>query len=77
VVGVPDRRWGQRICALIVPSPEFAGIQALATLIRPHLAPYKQPKQWWVVTALPRTPTGKLRRAEALALIDGGGEIEV
>lgn len=77
VVGIPDRRWGQRVCALIVPSPEFTDIEALAILLRPHLAPYKQPKQWQVVTALPRTPAGKLRRTEALALIDGGGEIEV
>ena len=77
VVGVPDRRWGQRVCALIVPSPEFTDIEALAVLLRPHLAPYKQPKQWQVVTALPRTPAGKLRQAEALTLIDGGGEIGV
>lgn len=75
VVGVPDRRWGQRVCALIVPTSEFAGIEALAALVRPQLASYKQPKQWRVVTALPRTPAGKLRRAEALALIDGGGEV--
>jgi O-succinylbenzoic acid--CoA ligase len=75
VVGVPDRQWGQRVGALIVPTPEFRGIEALAALLRPHLAPYKQPKQWRIVSALPRTPAGKLQRTKALALMAESEEV--
>ena len=75
VVGVPDRQWGQRVGALIVPTREFRGIETLAALLRPHLAPYKQPKQWRIVSALPRTPAGKLQRTKALALMAESEEV--
>jgi long-chain acyl-CoA synthetase len=64
VFGLPDERWGQRVCAAIVgtASPEVVRTQA-----RELLAAYKCPKQVFVVDALPRTSTGKVLR---LALAD-------
>jgi long-chain acyl-CoA synthetase len=64
VFGLPDDRWGQRVCAAVVGSATPATVQAHA---RAHLAAYKCPKQVFVVPTLPRTTTGKLRR---LALAD-------
>ena len=65
VIGVPDVTWGQRVVA-IVRSREGASIDA-ALLIehcRARLARYKAPSEIHVVTdPLPRTASGKLRRA--------------
>lgn len=64
VFGVPDERWGQRVCAAVVPAPgadvESAVVLAAA---RERLAPYKRPKDVYVAADLPHTSTGKLRRS--------------
>ncbi len=75
VCGVPDERWGQRVCAAVVLAP---GAEAAATVAaasahaRRRLAGYKRPKQVAVVGALPRTATGKVRRLDVPALIGPG-----
>ncbi len=73
VFGLPDPRWGQRVCAAVVGRPELdlAAVEALAAA---RLAPYKRPKQYVRATDLPRTATGKLlRRAVASHLGLAGG----
>jgi acyl-CoA synthetase (AMP-forming)/AMP-acid ligase II len=66
VVGIPDRRWGELVKAVVVvrddaPPPSVAAIQEH---VREHLAHFKVPTQVEFVDVLPRTPTGKvLRRA--------------
>ena len=59
VYGVPDDRWGQRVCAAVVGS---ADEESLAAFARERLAPPKRPKTWRFVDELPRTLTGKVRR---------------
>ena len=59
VYGVPDDRWGQRVCAAVVGSADASALDAWA---RERLAPPKRPKEWHHVEALPRTATGKVRR---------------
>ena len=61
VFGVPDERWGQRVCAAVVGSATPAEVQARA---RERLAAYKCPKEVFVVDDLPHTATGKLRRLD-------------
>jgi long-chain acyl-CoA synthetase len=61
VFGVPDERWGQRVCAAVVGSATPTEVQARA---RERLAAYKCPKAVFVVEDLPRTATGKLRRLD-------------
>jgi acyl-CoA synthetase (AMP-forming)/AMP-acid ligase II len=71
VFGVPDERWGQRVCAAIVGDVDEAALVAWA---RQRLAPAKRPKQLLRVSSLPRTTTGKVRRLElsrALGLDEG------
>ncbi|WP_396449865.1 class I adenylate-forming enzyme family protein [Actinomadura sp.] len=65
VVGVPDEKWGQRVVAYVVPAdtPEGAALTA-ADCDRhcrehPMLAPYKRPRAYRFVDALPLTATGK------------------
>ena len=66
VVGAPDEQRGQIVVAHVVPR---AGVQpgdALAERLQAHvkatIAPYKYPRAVRFTDALPRTPTGKIRR---------------
>jgi acyl-CoA synthetase (AMP-forming)/AMP-acid ligase II len=47
------------VCAAVVGTATPDDVMAHARL---HLAPYKRPKQVFVVGALPHTSTGKLQR---------------
>lgn len=76
VLGVPDPEWQESVLALIV----AAGSSPLDTdSILDHcstrLAPYKVPKQLRVVPDLPKTNSGKLRRAGLAGLLGGSGPV--
>ena len=77
VVGVADAVWGQRVVAVVrladdVPDARAAA-EALRAGCRTRLAGYKVPREVRVVTEpLPRTASGKVRRAEVQATLDGG-----
>jgi long-chain acyl-CoA synthetase len=77
VFGLPDERWGQRVCAAYVAdgrAPAGAATsyeEALRAAASSRLAPYKRPKTYVVTKDLPHTATGKLMRravAEHLGL---------
>lgn len=59
VYGMPDERWGQRVCAAVVGKVDAATLDAFA---RERLAPPKRPKEYHQLDDLPRTLTGKVRR---------------
>lgn len=61
VFGVPDERWGQRVCAAVVGD---VTVDAVMAHVRANLAAYKCPKDVYRVDELPHTSTGKLRRLE-------------
>lgn len=67
VYGVPDETWGQKVCATVVGLTSPAELDRWA---RERLAPPKRPKDYTFVDELPRTLTGKVRRAE---LVDAAG----
>lgn len=69
VVGMPDERWGQIITAFIVPAADASVTGAdLDTHCRASsLAPFKRPRRYVFVTALPKSPVGKLLRRQLLA----------
>ncbi len=66
VVGLPDERWGEIVCAVVVmeagaPAPEVAALRAH---IGERLAAYKHPRRVEVVDRLPRTSaTGQVQRS--------------
>jgi fatty acid CoA ligase FadD22 len=63
VAGVVDVEGASRLEAFVVAVPGAAGFEdELVALARSELAPFKVPGAVHVVDALPRTPTGKLRR---------------
>jgi len=62
VVGLPDPRFGERICAVIeleagVPEP---GLAEIAAHVKSQLADYKSPRNLVVVDSVGRAPNGKV-----------------
>jgi acyl-CoA synthetase (AMP-forming)/AMP-acid ligase II len=69
VIGVPDERTGERVCAVVVPSPDAA--VTLAALVEhcvaAKLARYKHPERMELVDGLPRNALGKVLKKELRA----------
>lgn len=66
VVGVPDDRFGEELCAWIKMRPGAAPLDAdaLKVFAAGKLAHYKVPRYVMVVDAFPMTVTGKIRKVE-------------
>jgi acyl-CoA synthetase (AMP-forming)/AMP-acid ligase II len=59
VIGVPDDKWGERLCACAVLHPgEMLTAAQVETFCRGRLAGYKIPRELRVLTTLPRTANG-------------------
>ncbi|WP_346772070.1 AMP-binding protein [Auritidibacter ignavus] len=61
VVGVPDDKWGERPVAYIVGDVDPEDLRAHC---RERLAGFKVPDRFEILTELPRTATGKIRKNE-------------
>ncbi len=61
----PDPEWGERVVAWVVPTDRSSvpGADELREQVRSALPPWCAPKEVVVVDDLPRTPSGKVRRA--------------
>jgi O-succinylbenzoic acid--CoA ligase len=71
VFGVPDREWGERVAAVIVPAAEEPDRRALDAALRQRLAPFKRPRAIAFARELSLTPSGKVdRRAAARTFTD-------
>lgn len=72
VYGGDDPEWGQQVRALVVPPPgRSPDPEAVRAWLRDRLAPHKCPRTIVVVDGLPRTTTGKPKRATASAEMPG------
>ncbi|GAA3268388.1 acyl--CoA ligase [Dactylosporangium vinaceum] len=74
VVGVPDARWGEVVCAVLVvpPGAEPPTVADVRAHVAGRLASFKQPRRVSVVDAIPRTPaTGQIQRTRLRALVSG------
>lgn len=71
VVGRPDDRLGEAIAAFVQPAPDVeVGVEDLMALCRANLAPYKVPDEVCFVEAFPRSPLGKIARAQVQAMAE-------
>ena len=59
VIGLPDPRWGETVCAVIVEHAHSSD-DALSMHCRRHLAGYKTPRFWFRCDALPLNASGKV-----------------
>jgi long-chain acyl-CoA synthetase len=65
VVGQPDKEWGERVTAYIIPKPgRKIDEKELKSFLKEHLSPFKVPKEFFVVNDLPRTPAGKIQKRD-------------
>ena len=65
VVGLPDKEWGHRIHA-IVESSEPVSSKELIKFALDYLPPYKIPKSFELVDAIPRNESGKVVRSKLI-----------
>ncbi|MBP6877620.1 MAG: AMP-binding protein [Phenylobacterium sp.] len=78
VVGVPDPRFGERICAVVEPEPSAdpPSLEDMAAHVKSKLAAYKAPRELVVVPSIGRAPNGKVdykaSRERALAALGVG-----
>ncbi|MSO86616.1 MAG: cyclohexanecarboxylate-CoA ligase [Acidimicrobiia bacterium] len=67
VIGIPDPKTGERVCAVVVPSDPAAPL-SLADMVafarQAGLMTQKLPERLEIVDALPRNPTGKVLKFE-------------
>ena len=65
VIGLPDDEWGRRVHAVIeAAQPDSIPSEAdLTDWLRLRLTSYKLPKSYEFIPALPRDPSGKIRRS--------------
>ena len=67
VVGVPDREFGQRFAAYVVPRPGAAiSPTVVRDYVHAHLPRFAVPRDVYFVSALPRNATGKVVRRNLL-----------
>jgi long-chain acyl-CoA synthetase len=65
VVGLPDKEWGERVTAFITPKPGQKIVpEELKTFLKSRLSPFKVPKEYIVVSELPKSPAGKILKRE-------------
>jgi len=76
VVGVPDQRWGQVVCAAIVLADGASAptVEDLRGRCEGRLASYKHPRRIEIVDAIPRTAsTNQIQRRILVQRITGAG----
>jgi acyl-CoA synthetase (AMP-forming)/AMP-acid ligase II len=63
VVGLPDARLGERVCACIVMRDgQEISLEEVVEFLRRRVATYKLPEHLVLLNDLPRTPTGKVQK---------------
>jgi acyl-CoA synthetase (AMP-forming)/AMP-acid ligase II len=76
VVGVPDDRWGENVCAVIVPRIGMTvDPEEVVRVARAHLAGFKAPRHVVIAEALPKNATGKIVKAELRAWLAAQPEL--
>jgi cyclohexanecarboxylate-CoA ligase len=77
VIGMPDARMGERLCAVIEPRGRRPDLSELQQFIREcGLPKYLAPEALRFVDAMPRTPAGKIRKIDLRCLVEGGAQAD-
>ena len=65
VVGIPDREWGEKVVAFIIPKGEGAPSAGdVKSFLKSRLSPYKVPKEYFIVKDMPKNAAGKILKRE-------------
>jgi acyl-CoA synthetase (AMP-forming)/AMP-acid ligase II len=70
VIGVPDPRWGENVCAVVVPRPGTEpSAEELSDLVATELGGFTRPRHVVFVEDLPRNAAGKVVKDELRRLV--------
>lgn len=76
VVGVPDPRWGENVCAVVVARPGMTvDPDEVVVTVRQRLAGFKVPRHVVVVDELPTNASGKVVKAELRAWLANNPDV--
>lgn len=65
VIGVPDKEWGERVIAFVVPREGKDVVpEDLKRYLKSKISSFKIPKEYIVVKQLPKSPAGKILKRE-------------
>jgi long-chain acyl-CoA synthetase len=65
VIGLPDKEWGERVVAFIVPKAGASILpEALKLFLKSRLLPFKVPKEYLLVKELPKNAAGKILKRD-------------
>jgi long-chain acyl-CoA synthetase len=65
VIGLPDKEWGERVVAFIVPkSGKTILNNELKAFLKTRLSSFKVPKEYVITNELPKSPAGKILKRE-------------
>jgi acyl-CoA synthetase (AMP-forming)/AMP-acid ligase II len=74
IVGVPDDRWGEAVCAVVVPrSGASPTLETVQEGVRQRLARYKVPRRLVLVAELPVLASGKVDKKRLRAALKSAG----
>ena len=74
VIGHPDERMGERICAVVVPDGVTPSLDDLIAHAQARRLPkHHCPEVLRIVETMPMTPAGKIRKADLRAIVTGDG----
>ncbi|MEH6568564.1 MAG: long-chain fatty acid--CoA ligase [Halioglobus sp.] len=60
VIGLPDEKWGEKTCAIIVKGEDDVDAEAIISFCEEKLSRYKLPRKVEFVESIPRNPSGKI-----------------
>jgi long-chain acyl-CoA synthetase len=64
-VGFPDKEWGEKVTAFIVPKPGQTVIpDDVKSFLKTKRSPFKVPKEYVVIEDMPKSPAGKIPKRE-------------
>jgi len=71
IIGLPDPEWGERVTAFIVTRPgEKIDPDVLKAFLKSRLSAFKVPKEFRVVSELPKSPAGKILKRQLRMEVD-------
>ncbi len=60
VIGLPDEKWGETVCAILIKNEDEIDEQAIIDYCGEKLSRYKLPRKVVFTEAIPRNPSGKI-----------------